>query len=79
MKRLSISNNYGTESKEKGITGTCRVFVTPDGERTMQTYLGITQSFSDKELDYEAIKSSKMIYVEGYLVSSTLGFEPQKQ
>ena len=39
-----IDNPFGgSVSKYSGVTGTCRVFVTPDGERTMQTYLGITQ------------------------------------
>lgn len=53
-----------------GVTGTCYVFVTPDADRTMNTYLGITQEFSIKELDEQALKNSKWLYNEGYLVAS---------
>jgi len=56
--------------KSEGITGNCVVMVTPDAERTMNTFLGITADFSAKELDLEALKQSEYIYVEGYLVTS---------
>ena len=77
--RLDISNNFQKQSPESGVTGTCRVFLTSDGERTMQTHLGATQTFGEGQLDFEAIKNSQMIYVEGYLVSSETGFEAAKK
>ncbi|UXX80291.1 adenosine kinase [Reichenbachiella carrageenanivorans] len=57
----------------EGITGKCLVMVTADAERTMNTFLGITSDFSVAEIDEEAIKASKYIYSEGYLVPSPSG------
>lgn len=54
----------------EGKTGKCMVMVTPDAERTMNTYLGITSDFSAAELHYDELKQSKYLYVEGYLVTS---------
>jgi sugar/nucleoside kinase (ribokinase family) len=54
---------------QSGITGKCLVFVTPDADRTMTTFLGISSSFSDVELMPEAIAESAYTYVEGYLVT----------
>jgi sugar/nucleoside kinase (ribokinase family) len=54
---------------QSGITGKCLVFVTPDADRTMTTFLGISSSFSDIELMPEAIAESTYTYIEGYLVT----------
>ncbi|MEN8131551.1 MAG: adenosine kinase [Pseudomonadota bacterium] len=59
----------------EGITGHCLVMITPDAERTMNTFLGITDSLSVEELDTEAIRSSQYVYLEGYLVSSSTSRE----
>lgn len=48
-------------------TARCFVFVTPDGERTMQTYLGICSHVRERDIDDEMIAASDIIYVEGYL------------
>jgi len=56
--------------KEDGITGKCIVMVTDDAERTMNTYLGITSDFSEKDLHIEELKNSDYLYIEGYLVTS---------
>ena len=48
-------------------TARCLVLVTPDGQRTMSTYLGACQQLSCGDLDAEAIKSSQILYLEGYL------------
>lgn len=58
---------------EDGTTGTCLVMVTSDADRTMNTFLGITGSYSEKEVDYDALIESKWLYVEGYLVASPTG------
>lgn len=50
-----------------GITGVCFVFVTPDADRTMCTYLGISSEFDESRLDLESISRSKILYTEGYL------------
>jgi fructokinase len=53
-----------------GITGKCLVMVTPDAERTMHTFLGISSDLSVNELHKEYIAASKYCYMEGYLVTS---------
>ncbi len=70
-------NGIGTKNAEgklpEGITGKCIVMVTPDAERTMNTYLGITAALDEEQIDVEALKNSKWVYVEGYLVASPTG------
>lgn len=48
-------------------TAKCLVFVTPDGERTMNTYLGACQNLTSEDVDEKTIKASKITYLEGYL------------
>ncbi len=75
----SIDTNLNGNGLDEGITGKCLVMTTPDTQRTMNTFLGITSDFSEKELDEEAIKDSMYIYVEGYLITSETGREAMKQ
>lgn len=56
-----------------GVSGKCLVMITPDAERTMNTFLGISETVSVAELDIEAIKASEYVYIEGYLVTSESG------
>ncbi|KAA6184794.1 adenosine kinase [Thiohalocapsa marina] len=58
------------EFLEQGDTGRCVVLVTPDSDRTMCTYLGISGNLSVHELDVDAIRAAKWFYTEGYLVTS---------
>ncbi len=48
-------------------TARCFIFVTPDAQRTMATYLGASVHFSPEDLDAELITSAKVLYLEGYL------------
>jgi len=64
-----VANNLQAQGRADGITGKCLVLVTPDADRTMNTYLGISSSFGPTELDAEAIKNSEYLYIEGYLVT----------
>jgi len=50
-----------------GVTGTCVVLTTPDGERTMLTNLGISSELSKSDIDEEKLAQSEIVYVEGYL------------
>jgi len=59
--------------RQAGTTGKCLVLVTPDAERTMNTYLGISETVSTTELHPKAAASSEYAYLEGYLVSSETG------
>ena len=56
--------------REHGMSGQCLVMISPDAERTMHTYLGVSENVSTEELNYPAAKVSKYIYLEGYLVTS---------
>lgn len=56
-----------------GTTGKCLVMITPDAERTMNTFLGISESLSVDELDLAAIAQAHFVYIEGYLVTSPTG------
>lgn len=55
-----------------GHTGKCMVMVTPDAERTMNTFLGITSDFSEADLHLEELKQAEYLYIEGYLVTSDI-------
>lgn len=48
-------------------TARCLIFVTPDGQRTMNTYLGASQYLPAAALDEAAIADAKVLYLEGYL------------
>ena len=61
------------DKRKDGVTGKCMVLVTPDADRTMNTFLGITETFSVDELRVEEIAKSKYVYLEGYLVTSPTG------
>jgi len=53
-----------------GVTGKCLVFVTPDADRTMNTFLGVSADLDSSDIDVEAVKHSEVIYIEGYLASA---------
>ena len=69
LKDCGVDTNLDTHEPETGITGKCLVFITPDADRTMNTFLGISGQFSKDELVPEAIAESQYTYIEGYLVS----------
>src|SRR5215813_7602220 len=48
-------------------TGRCYILVTPDGERTMNTYLGAAQDLHPNDIDADAVGSAAITYLEGYL------------
>src|SRR5438128_351418 len=48
-------------------TGRSYILVTPDGERTMNTYLGAAQELGAEDIDAETIAASAITYLEGYL------------
>ncbi|MBC7521288.1 MAG: adenosine kinase [Sandarakinorhabdus sp.] len=48
-------------------TGRCLIVVTPDGDRTMNTYLGACQELSEADLDADSVAAAQMLYLEGYL------------
>ena len=54
--------------KTTGMSGSCTVFISPDGERTMDTYLGPAPTISPDEITDELLKGYDCIYIEGYLI-----------
>ncbi len=64
-----VATNLEHHEPESGVTGKCLVFVTPDADRTMNTFLGISGNFTEAELVPEAIENSQYTYIEGYLVT----------
>lgn len=62
-----------TNGSAPGTTGKCLVMITPDAERTMNTYLGISEQVSTQDIDFDALKQADLVYIEGYLVTSDTG------
>ncbi len=48
-------------------TARCLIMVTPDGQRTMNTFLGASVSFGEDDLDHDLIRAAKTLYLEGFL------------
>ncbi|MEM8594834.1 MAG: adenosine kinase [Pseudomonadota bacterium] len=61
-----------------GTTGKCLVLTTPDAERSMNTYLGASETLSADLLNLSAIEHTQCVYIEGYLVTSPTGKECAK-
>lgn len=60
--------DFDTPAREgEPATGRVLIFVTPDGERTMNTFLGAGQYLPKEALDEEVIASGSILYLEGYL------------
>ncbi|SNT70757.1 adenosine kinase [Psychrobacter sp. LV10R520-6] len=53
-----------------GVTGSCVVAVTEDGERTMQTYLGTSSDITSDNVNFDALTQADWLYLEGYLAMS---------
>ncbi|HET9161797.1 MAG TPA: adenosine kinase, partial [Caulobacteraceae bacterium] len=59
---------FGSQPLEGGpATGRCLISVTPDGQRTMATYLGSAALFSPEDVDADLIAAAEIVYLEGYL------------
>jgi sugar/nucleoside kinase (ribokinase family) len=64
----SLGVAYDTLPASDGApTARCLILVTPDGERTMNTFLGASVDFRPEDLDLELIGAAKIVYLEGYL------------
>ncbi len=66
MKASGIDFHY-TPLKNGPETARCMIVVTPDAQRSMNTYLGACVEFSEADVDEKVIADSKVIYLEGYL------------
>ena len=66
LKREKVDYIY-SKKKENLPTGTCLIFVTPDSERTMCTFLGVAGQINEQDVNDRAVKNSDMVFLEGYL------------
>ena len=66
LKKESVQFFY-SKKKETIPTGTCLILITPDSERTMVTFLGTAGKINEKDIDTNAVKSSEILFLEGYL------------
>ena len=66
LKKENVKYFY-KKKKESLPTGTCLILVTPDSERTMCTFLGVAGKINEYDVDDKIIKSSEIIFLEGYL------------
>jgi len=66
LKKENVSFFY-SKKKELLPTGTCLILITPDSERTMCTFLGIAGKINENDVDVNSVKSSDLIFLEGYL------------
>ena len=65
---ISENVKYFYKKKKENIpTGTCLILITPDSERTMCTFLGISGKITPDDLNDDEIKKSEIIFLEGYL------------
>lgn len=78
LKRNGVDTNLKFENTPAGHTGRCLVMTSPDAQRTLNTFLGVSSFLSPEHLDEEAIKSSSYVYLEGYLVAAPKGAEALK-
>ena len=56
-----------SDKEDEPATARCLIFVSPDGQRTMNTFLGASQFLPAAALDEEAIGGARILYLEGYL------------
>ncbi|MDG1340450.1 MAG: adenosine kinase [Paracoccaceae bacterium] len=54
-------------------TSRSMIFVSPDGERSMNTYLGVSSELSEADVDATVMTSAKMLFLEGYLFDKDKG------
>jgi sugar/nucleoside kinase (ribokinase family) len=78
LKRNGVETNLTHDRCPDGHTGRCLVMTSPDAERTMNTFLGVSSFLSPDQLDEKSIADSSYLYLEGYLVASPKGLEAMK-
>ena len=66
LEKIKVNFSY-SEKTENLSTGASIIFITPDSERTMCTYLGISSQLSKDDINEDHIKNHELIFLEGYL------------
>lgn len=65
LDEFGVKPNLG--EAEEGETGLCLVLITPDAQRTMGTFLGVSQELHPEDINISDLVQSKYLYVTGYL------------
>ena len=73
LQARGVDTNLNHTRASDGQTGSCLVLVTPDAERSMCTFLGVSAELDDAALHPKDIENSKIYYMEGYLAASPTG------
>jgi fructokinase len=66
LEKINVNFRYA-EKNESLPTGASIIFITPDSERTMCTYLGVSSQLSKNDINENDIKDYEIIFLEGYL------------
>ena len=66
LEKINVNFPY-SEKNENLSTGASIIFITPDSERTMCTYLGISSQLSKEDINEDHIKDYEVVFLEGYL------------
>jgi sugar/nucleoside kinase (ribokinase family) len=64
---IEISNCI---TSSNGKTGNCIVLITPDAERTMNTYLGVSSETKFSEINFQQVSAANLLFMEAYVVTS---------
>jgi sugar/nucleoside kinase (ribokinase family) len=75
LQAQGVDTNLTHTRASEGQTGSCMVLVTPDAERSMCTFLGVSAELDDAALPTQDIAKSKIYYMEGYLAASPTGLD----
>lgn len=70
LKKSGVNSMLRYNEAPAGVTGKCLVFVTPDADRTMNTFLGASAELDKSDIDHDSIAHAKFAYIEGYLVTA---------
>lgn len=65
--RRQAIEDVATDRRQGSATGRCLILVTPDAQRSMNTYLGAAVDFGPTDVQAEVIRDSSVTYLEGYL------------
>jgi sugar/nucleoside kinase (ribokinase family) len=79
LQAQGVDTNLNHTRAQDGQTGSCMVLVTPDAERSMCTFLGVSAELNDQALHPHDIAKSKIYYMEGYLAASPTGLSAALQ
>jgi fructokinase len=74
LEKIKVNFLY-SEKEENLSTGVSIIFITPDFERTMCTYLGVSSQLSKNDINENYIKDYEIIFLEGYLLDNATGEE----